>query len=88
LRIFDAMNNEQINEKLLVIFRQVFKDNNLVINETTTANDVERWDSLTHMTLIATIEDELKIKFKLKDLVNMKNVGDLINIVEQKTSSQ
>jgi acyl carrier protein len=81
------MNKEQIKEKLLLIFRQVFKDNTLVITEITTANDVERWDSLTHMTLIATIEEELKIKFKLKDLVNMKNVGDLITIVEQKTNS-
>lgn len=81
------MNKEQIKEKLLIIFRQIFKDNNLVIAEATTANDVERWDSLTHMTLIATIEEELKIKFKLKDLVNMKNVGDLIDIVEQKTNA-
>lgn len=80
------MNKEEIKVNILPIFRKVFKDEQLIISESTTANDVERWDSLSHMTLISAIEEEFKIKFKLKDLVAMKNVGDLVNILEQKTN--
>ena len=81
------MNKAEIKEKLTPIFRKIFKDEQLVISDDTTANDVERWDSLSHMTLISAVEDEFKIKFKLKDLVAMKNVGDLFSIIERKLST-
>lgn len=75
------MVRNEVIEKLTPIFREVFNDNNLVINEEMTANDVENWDSLTHMVMITKVEEVFDIKFKLKELNRLKKTGDLINIV-------
>ena len=64
-------------------FRQVFGDNTLNITQETTANDVEDWDSLTHMNLITAIEAKFKIRFSQKELLNQRNVGDLIADINQ-----
>jgi acyl carrier protein len=77
--------NEEIKTKLNSIFADVFKDKSIRIFNDMTTNDVERWDSLSHLTLIATIENEFNIKFKLKELIAMKNVGDLINGIQTKS---
>jgi acyl carrier protein len=78
------MERQVIIEKITEIFREVFGDNNIVITDEMTAADVENWDSLTHMQMITKVEDELGIKFKLKELNRLKKVGDLISIVESK----
>lgn len=78
------MERKEIIEKITEIFREVFGDKNIVINDEMTAADVENWDSLTHMLMITKVEDELGIKFKLKELNRLKKVGDLISIVESK----
>ncbi|MBR3492366.1 MAG: acyl carrier protein [Bacteroidales bacterium] len=78
------MERQVIIEKITEIFREVFGDNNIVITDEMTATDVENWDSLTHMQMITKVEDELGIKFKLKELNRLKKVGDLISIVESK----
>lgn len=78
------MEKKEIIEKITEIFRDVFGDKNIVINDEMTAADVENWDSLTHMLMITKVEDELGIKFKLKELNRLKKVGDLISIVESK----
>lgn len=78
------MERNKIIGKLTDIFRTVFSDNALVIKDEMTANDVETWDSLTHMLMVTEIEKQFGIKFKLKDLNKMKNVGSLISIIEEK----
>lgn len=78
------MKREEIIEKLTTIFHEVFNDNSIVLTNEMTASDVENWDSLTHMLMITKVEEELGIKFKLKELNRLKKVGDLINIVETK----
>ena len=80
------MNN--IDEKLTQIFRTVFNEPTLNITPTTTANDVDAWDSLSHLNMISAVEKEYGIKFKLKDLVKLKNVGDLVRIIEVKLSEK
>lgn len=75
---------QQIIDKLNGIFRKVFEDNSIQVSKEMTANDVEKWDSLSHLTMIAAVEKEFGIKFKLKELVSMKNVGDLIVNIEKK----
>jgi acyl carrier protein len=50
------------------------------------AKDVERWDSLTHLSMISSVEETFGIKFKLKELIGMKNVGDLLRLIEAKTN--
>ena len=77
--------SEEIKTKLNSIFADVFKDNSIQIFDEMSTGDVERWDSLSHLTLIATIENEFNIKFRLKELIAMKNVGDLINEIKAKS---
>jgi acyl carrier protein len=78
------MERTAIADKLTGIFRKVFNNDSLIITDELTANDVENWDSLSHMILIAEVENSFSIKFKLKDLNKMKNVGEMINIIISK----
>jgi len=78
------MERQDLINKLTTIFQTTFEDNSIVLTDELTANDVDNWDSLTHMILISTIEKEFDIKFKLKDLNKMKNVGALIEIISSK----
>jgi acyl carrier protein len=75
------MEKTEVVSKLTVIFRKVFSDDSLNLTDELTANDVERWDSLAHMILIAEIENVFSIKFKLKDLNKMKKVGDIVDMI-------
>jgi acyl carrier protein len=78
------MENAEITEKLTLIFRKLFNNGSLIIKDELTANDVVGWDSLSHMLLITEIENSFSIKFKLKDLNKMRNVGDMIDIISSK----
>ncbi|HHT23876.1 MAG TPA: acyl carrier protein [Bacteroidales bacterium] len=75
------MEKRIITEKLTTIFRDVFKDKSMVLNDDLSSNSVEKWNSLTHMVLLNSVENEFGIKFKLKDLMKIKTVGDLISII-------
>lgn len=78
------MERNIIVEKLTSIFREVFNDSSIIINDSQTANDIEKWDSLNHMLMISEVEEVFSIKFKLKELNKMKQVGDLIALIESK----
>ncbi|MBN2727927.1 MAG: acyl carrier protein [Bacteroidales bacterium] len=75
---------EDIIIKTRDIFREIFNDSSLEITREMTANDVDKWDSLTHLTMIAKTEAVFGIKFKLKELVKMKNVGDMLDKIQEK----
>lgn len=75
------MERQNIFVKLNEIFRDVFDDETIKVGETTTASDIEDWDSLTHITLISEVEDEFDIKFAMKDVIGMKNVGEMVDII-------
>ena len=72
------MTKNSVLVKLTNIFREIFNDREIVINNKMTAQDIDNWDSLTHMLLISKIEEEFEIKFKLKELNNLNNVGNLV----------
>lgn len=76
-----------IKEMLEKIFRDVFEDEDIILTESTTADDIEDWDSLTHIQLIEEIEQEFKIKFTLQEITGLKNVGEFITLVERKLSN-
>lgn len=78
------MEKTTLIEKLTSIFRSTFNNENIIITDEMTANDVDGWDSLSHMLLITEIENSFSIKFKLKDLNKMKNVGDMIEVILSK----
>jgi acyl carrier protein len=78
------MEEKLVITKLEPIFRKVFSNDSLVVVRELSANNVEAWDSLNHMILISEIEKNFTIKFKLKDLNKMGNVGDMIDIIISK----
>lgn len=78
------MEKTEIEEKLTTVFRQVFDDENLVLTEKMTSDDVEKWDSLSHMQLITGVEKEFGIKFKLREIMGWNNVGEMIRSIERK----
>ena len=78
------MEKTEIVNKLTEIFRKEFNDDSLVITNELTTSDIDGWDSLSHMLLISEIEKSFSIKFKLKDMNKMRNVGDMIDIINSK----
>lgn len=68
------------------VFREVFDDKTITLNSSTTANDIDDWDSLTHMNLVIALELRFKIKFALGELQSLKNVGDMLNMINKKMS--
>ena len=72
------------NQRLEKVIRDTFDNQNITINEKTTANDVEEWDSLSHIELIINIETEFKLKLSVNDIINLKNVGDMISMIDTK----
>lgn len=78
------MEKTVIIEKLTAIFHEVFNDYNIVLRDDMTAADVENWDSLTHMLMITKVEEVFGSKFKLKELNRLKQVGDIISLLQEK----
>ncbi len=77
------MTREEIFEKLNEVFRDVFDDETITVTDETTANDIEDWDSLEHINLIASVEQEFDIRFTMGQVVTMKNVGDMADLIEE-----
>jgi len=75
------MERETIVQRLTEIFRKIFTDESLVVTNELTAEAVEKWNSLSHMLMIAEVEESFAIKFKLKELNKMRNVGDMIDTI-------
>lgn len=78
------MTRENVTKKVADIFKEVFDDDSLVISDDTAAEDIEDWDSLMHISLITAIENEFNIKFKLKEVTGLQNVGDTIDLIMEK----
>ena len=78
------MSREEIFEKLNEVFRDVFDDEEIEVGEETTAADIDGWDSLEHINLIAAVEQEFGVKFTMGQVVTMKNVGEMARLIEEK----
>lgn len=76
------MSREDIYERLNEVFQDVFGDDDITVNDDTTAKDIDGWDSLRHITLLAAIEDEFDIEFSMGQTVKMKNVGEMVDYIE------
>ncbi len=77
------MSKSDIFEKLTGIFQDVFDDGDITISETTTAAEIDGWDSLTHITLLATVEEEFGVKFSMKAVQHLQNVGELAELIAE-----
>ena len=75
------MSKEEIYEGLNEVFRDVFDDDSITVNENTTSNDIEDWDRLEHINLIVAVEKKFGMKFSMGQVTTMKNVGEMVEII-------
>jgi len=78
------MEKSEILSQVTEIFRDVLDNEEIVLTDTTTANDIEEWDSLSHIQLIVAIEKDFKIKFTSAEILSWKNVGEMIDNISKK----
>lgn len=76
------MSREEIFEQLNEVFRDVFDDESITVNDATTADDIEDWDSLEHINLVAAVEQQFGVKFNMGQIVTLKNVGEMADLIE------
>jgi acyl carrier protein len=74
----------QILSEVNLIFKRVFENENIIAQMETTANDVEEWNSMSHITMISEVEKHFNVQFKLKELLGFKNVGDMVRAIHAK----
>lgn len=75
------MTREEVFVALNEVFQDVFDDETITVTDTTTSEDIEDWDSLEHINLIAAVEQEFGMKFTMGQVVTMKNVGEMADII-------
>lgn len=78
------MKREDMFRKLNEIFQDIFDDESIMVTDATTADDIEAWDSLEHINLIVAIEKCFGMKFTMGEVTNMKNVGEMADIIIRK----
>ena len=78
------MEKSQILEEVQEIFRDVLDNEDIELANETVADDIEEWDSLSHIQLIVAIEKHFKIKFTSKEILSWKNVGEMIDCISTK----
>ncbi|MCI8853032.1 MAG: acyl carrier protein [Lachnospiraceae bacterium] len=78
------MTREEIFEGLNEVFQDVFDDETIVVEENTTAEDIEDWDSLEHINLIVAVERHFGMKFSMGEVTGMKNVGAMADLIAER----
>jgi len=78
------MNKTEILQQVEDIFKDVLDEDDITLTEETTADDVDGWDSLTHIQLIVAIEKHFKIKFTSKEILSWKNVREMLDCIKTK----
>ncbi|MEO5571346.1 MAG: acyl carrier protein [Bacteroidia bacterium] len=78
------METTDILNEVNTIFKRIFENDAIVINPETVADDIDEWDSLNHTIMIVEVETHFGVKFKLKEIMGFKNVGDMCRIVKIK----
>ena len=77
------MTREEGFERLNKVFQEVFDDETIKVNDSTTSEDIDDWDSFEHINLIVAVEEEFAIKIPMGKVVTMKNVGEMADIILQ-----
>ena len=81
------MERSEILKQVQDIFRDILDDEEIVLEDSTTADDVEGWDSLTHIQLIVAIEKQFKIKFTSKEILSWRNIGEMLDSIARSCSN-
>ena len=80
------MTQDEILAALREIFRMTFDDGDIEIARETTAEDVDGWDSLTHIELVSEVEGHFGVKFKLMEIMKFNDVGDMCDCIAKHTA--
>ncbi len=75
-------------DELTQVFEEVFDQSGLTLSPETTANDIEGWDSMSHVTMLMAVEEHFDIEFKPYEIANLVNVGALIALIENKLAGK
>ena len=78
------MTRSEIFDVVQEVFRDIFDDEGLTINADTNSQEIDEWDSLNHINLVCAIEQELNVSFALGELEDLKNVGEMIDLLMTK----
>lgn len=78
------MERKDIITKVEEIYKEILEVDSIHLEDEMTANDVEGWDSLTHALLISEVQKRFQVKFKLREVIALKNVGQLFTLIESK----
>ena len=81
------MNREEVYEQLTRVFWDVFDNEDITINDNTTADDIDEWDSMEYINLIMAVEEEFSIKFTMEQVNGMKNVGEMVGLIIEKVKA-
>lgn len=73
-----------ILDRINKVFRIIFEDDNLTVSDQTCAEDIEEWDSLKHISILALLEQEFCIEFDIDEIISMENVGDMLKVIMRK----
>ncbi len=75
------MTREEIYKELTEVFHDVFDDDEIVISDETTADDIEDWDSLENINLLVSIQSRFSVKFSMEEIALLKNVGEMVDAI-------
>lgn len=75
------MTREDAYARLNKVFQEVFDDESIMVNDSTTSDDIEDWDSFEHINLVVAVEEEFSFKIPMGKVVTMKNVGEMVDII-------
>ncbi len=78
------MEKTDILKQVQDIFRDILDDENIILSDTSTAEDIEDWDSLTHIQLIKAIEKNFSIRFTSREILSWNNVGEMLDCIKSK----
>ena len=78
------MTRDEVFNGVQDIFRDIFDEDDLIVRDSTNSDEIEDWDSLNHINLVSAIEQEFKIKFALGELMTLKDVGAMIDLMLEK----
>lgn len=78
------MNTNEIIPRLNEVFRDVFGDDSISVTPSTTSADIDDWDSIEHINLVGAVENEFGMRFKMREVSGMKNVGEMIAIIQER----
>ncbi len=80
------MQQDDIYERLTIIFRDVLDDDAIVLRPETSAADLDGWDSFNHINIVAATEAAFHVRFTSSDLEKMTNVGDMARLIASRQS--